>query len=65
MAANITNSIGFVPKGGKLRYAYDAGGAATSFTAQAAAPAGMIADDADTWTINQLNVLTNSLNACD
>ena len=65
VATNITNSIGFVPKGGKLRYSYAAAGTATSFGATASAPVGMIADDADTWTINQLNVLTNTLNACD
>ena len=62
----ITNKMGFVPKGGKLRYAYTVGtSSSTAFSATAAAAAGSIADDKDDWTINQKNLLTNTNNACD
>lgn len=66
--SGITNKMGFVPKGGKLRYTYTVGNAdATTFSATAAASAGRIADDADKWTINQANALTQAStdNACD
>ena len=63
--ATVANSIGFVPKGGKLRYTYNAAGAATSFGATANASAGAIADGTDVWTITQLNDLKNTDNACD
>ena len=62
----ITNKMGFVPKGGKLRYSYNVSSAtATAFGASAAAAAGSIADEKDDWTINQKNLLTNTSNACD
>ena len=64
--ATLANSIGFAPKGGKLRYSYvAAAGGSTAFTGSAGAVAGSIADDADNWTITQLNDLKNTLNACD
>ena len=62
----VTNKMGFVPKGGKLRYSYTVGASnATTFAATASAAAGSIADATDTWAINQTNALTNTDNACD
>jgi type IV pilus assembly protein PilA len=64
-ASTVVNSIGFVPKGGKLRYTYNATGNNISFGATADASSGAIADAVDEWTITQLNDLKNTNNACD
>ena len=65
VSAGISNLIGFVPKGGKTRYSYVSDGTPTSFLATADAAATAIADAQDTWTINQANALSNTVNACD
>jgi len=63
--AQLTNFLGWVPKGQKLRYGYAIGTAdATSFAATAGAAIGAVSDIADAWSINSANVLTNTSNGC-
>ncbi len=60
-----TNDIGFQAKGQKIRYSYDTTGTSTSFRASATALAGFAGElGADSWTITQLNDVTNLANGC-
>jgi type IV pilus assembly protein PilA len=64
--AQLTNALGWVPKGQKLRYAYAIGTAnATEFGASADAAAGAVSDIADAWAIDSANVLTNGTKGCE
>ncbi len=66
VGSQVTNQIGFVPKGGKTRYRYvSSGSTSTTFLAEASAAQASIADQADRWTISQANNLLNPSNACD
>jgi type IV pilus assembly protein PilA len=58
---NGSNSIGFTPKGTKIRYTYDSTGGAT-FTASATGTTDAVTGDI--WTINDGNTLLNGTNKC-
>ncbi len=56
-------TVGFVPKGTKIRYTYVLSGVGpTVFLATATGTNDVVGD---TWTIGQENDLTNTANACD
>lgn len=59
----VLSSIGFVPKGGKIRYIYSTTDGASTFTATAAANTAELSSD--NWTIDQDNTLTNNTNGCN
>jgi type IV pilus assembly protein PilA len=64
--AAATNLIGWIPKGSKLRYTYSVSATdKTAFSAGADASAGDVGDVADSWGINQNNVLVNDAKACE
>jgi type IV pilus assembly protein PilA len=65
-AQGATNTIGFQPKGQKIRYSYAAAsGSATTFTATAlATSADLTTPLADTWTIDETNKTTVRSNNC-
>ncbi len=66
ITSNVSNQIGFVPKGGKTRYRYEVEDSdSTTFLATASAASASIADQPDKWTISQANDLQNPSNACD
>lgn len=64
-AGDCSNAIGFSPKGAKVRYSYvaTANGSNTgaTFTGTATGTGDV---DGDTWTINESNNVTNTVNEC-
>jgi type IV pilus assembly protein PilA len=67
-ATSTTNTIGFTPKGQKLRYEYTATAASVSaFAGNALAATDAVGPEQDSWQITQLNDLTQAPanNSCD
>ena len=62
----ITNTIGFTPKGAKLRYDYSATASQSTFVGTAQADTGLAPElGTDQWTINEGAALRNANNGCD
>jgi type IV pilus assembly protein PilA len=60
-----TNTIGFTPKGTKLRYNYSASASQSSFLGTAAANSVLAPElTGDSWTINEGAALLNGANGC-
>lgn len=64
-ANSVTNPIGFVPKGEKLRYDYTATQNGDGFDADATANEVDANLATDSWTIDQTNNLQNAVNRCE
>jgi type IV pilus assembly protein PilA len=61
-----TNTIGFTPKGTKLRYIYKATANQSTFTGTATANTVLAPElTDDKWTINEGAALTNASNGCE
>ena len=60
-----TNSIGFQPKGAKIRYVYTASGATSTFGASATVLAKYSGElNGDIWTTTHANDVLNPTNGC-
>ena len=61
-----TNAMGFSPKGSKIRYAYkvDISSNVKDFTGTATATS-LDFEESDTWSIDDNNFISNTINSCD